>query len=312
MKKRKGIVSGAVLLAAVVAMGALFYFYPVWKAAGLLAENLDFLHCTYELEAELDRSKLPEETGKQLEMLAKLTGTHESALDRLTVKGGIWDDKIHAVIYTEGAEEPFAEFYLSNDTDVISVTTTYESIRKHLTQRYKVLYHLMPKQKELVYMTMEQAEQLLGMSLENARDFALPIQDSGFSRGRYFALLGGMSKEKGNGGELFSLETEHVRVYFRASGEPETYGEMGITIQNPGELVSGKERILEKLGIHIPDDGLRALRSLSLTISSREAEEIVVPENFVSQGMVEVISGIREWIQENFLEEEEDGIPALL
>ena len=93
------ILLGFIVLLLLVTVGLFVRFYPVYKDAKLLAENLNRTSFTYELEAELNREELQEAQAKLLDTLAELTGVEKEAMYRLRVQGSVDGDIIHAVIY---------------------------------------------------------------------------------------------------------------------------------------------------------------------------------------------------------------------
>ena len=75
------------LIAAAVCLG--IRFYPVWRAARYLHENMDLAHYAYELEVELDSGALRREYGSLFTVLTGMTGFEEDALCHLTVRGNV-------------------------------------------------------------------------------------------------------------------------------------------------------------------------------------------------------------------------------
>lgn len=202
------------LLAIAVYLG--IRLYPVWKAAAYLSENMDFAHYTYELEVELDQEEMQREQGRLLEILAAVTGFEPEAMCRLTVRGSVWEDTIHALIYPGGmegvqaTESPLIELYLGSDTDVVNETYIYNAVRNHLAEKVRLLGLVMPEQNEMLYMTLEQVEQIFGLDLKGVRDFSLQTDGEGIGAGQYFIMLALMSREKAAEGSSFTLETEQV------------------------------------------------------------------------------------------------------
>ena len=204
------------LLAIAVYLG--IRFYPVWKAAECLAENMDFAHYSYELEVELDQEVMQRDQGRLLEILTGVTGFEPEAMCRLTVRGSVWEDTVHAMIYPEGMEEvystesPLIELYLGSDTDVVNETYIYNAIRNHLAEKVRLLGLVMPEQNEMLYMTLEQVEQMFGLDLRGVRGFSLQTADDGIGVGRYFIMLAVMDREKAAEGSRFTLETERMEL----------------------------------------------------------------------------------------------------
>ncbi len=162
------------MLVAVI-VGAGLYLYPAWRAAKALQDKIGLCYGSFALEVQLDREKLPEEQEKLFAMLARLTGIQEEAMYRLSMRGNVQEDKIHLMIYPYDATEPLAEFYLSEDINVINETMLYNAIRGKLTERVGLLDYLMPRQEETLYMTLEQVEQLFGLDLSAFKGFDLSV-----------------------------------------------------------------------------------------------------------------------------------------
>lgn len=198
------------LLAIAVYLG--IRFYPVWKAAKYLSDNMDFAHYSYELEVELDQEEMQREQGRLLEILTGVTGFEPEAMCRLTVRGSVWEDTIHALIYPSGADSPLIELYLGSDTDVVNETYIYNAVRNHLAEKVRLLGLVMPEQKEALYMTLEQVEEMFGLDLRGVRGFSLQTADNGIGVGQYFAMLAVMDREKSAEGSRFTLETERVEL----------------------------------------------------------------------------------------------------
>ena len=182
------------LLAA--AVGACIYSYPIWKDAGVLRRYMAAGQFTFDLEVELDRTALEAGQAKLLENLAKLTGYEEDALFRLRIKGRTRGDKIQALIYPEGEEEPLMELYLSDELDAVNETLPYNTIRKNLVEKVALLDHIMPAELEAVYMTLEQVEQIFDLDLSRIREFHLPEFSTDRSTAAYFPLLALAPKER--------------------------------------------------------------------------------------------------------------------
>ena len=315
------------LLAIAVYLG--IRLYPVWKAAVYLAENMDFAHYTYELEVELDQEEMQREQGRLLEILAAVTGFEPEAMCRLTVRGSVWEDTIHALIYPGGmegvqaTESPLIELYLGSDTDVVNETYIYNAVRNHLAEKVRLLGLVMPEQNEMLYMTLEQVEQIFGLDLKGVRDFSLQTDGEGIGAGQYFIMLALMSREKAAEGSSFTLETEQVglevtvpegdsadtvsapilrlhmeQVHSMEDGGSTEGGFSGKILHSIKELagLDGKvDQIFSQMGFPVSGEQLAAVKSLSVTIEPG-GNEIIMPTNFVNQTVVELISRIRELV----------------
>ena len=315
------------LLAIAVYLG--IRLYPVWKAAVYLSENMDFAHYTYELEVELDQEEMQREQGRLLEILAAVTGFEPEAMCRLTVRGSVWEDTIHALIYPGGmegvqaTESPLIELYLGSDTDVVNETYIYNAVRNHLAEKVRLLGLVMPEQNEMLYMTLEQVEQIFGLDLKGVRDFSLQTDGEGIGAGQYFIMLALMSREKAAEGSSFTLETEQVglevtvpegdsadtvsapvlrlhmeQVHSMEDGGSTEGGFSGKILHSIKELagLDGKvDQIFSQMGFPVSGEQLAAVKSLSVTIEPG-GNEIIMPTNFVNQTVVELISRIRELV----------------
>lgn len=320
------------LLAIAVYLG--IRLYPVWKAAVYLSENMDFAHYTYELEVELDQEEMQREQGRLLEILAAVTGFEPEAMCRLTVRGSVWEDTIHALIYPGGMEEvhstenPLIELYLGSDIDVVNETYIYNAVRNHLAEKVRLLGLVMPEQNEMLYMTLEQVEQIFGLDLKGVRDFSLQKDGEGIGAGQYFIMLALMSREKAAEGSSFTLETEQVglevtvpegdsadtvsapvlRLHMKKvlskdehsmeDGGSTEGGFSGKILHSIKELagLDGKvDQIFSQMGFPVSGEQLAVVKSLSVTIEPA-GNEIIMPANFVNQTVVELISRIRELV----------------
>ena len=280
------------LIAAAVCLG--IRFYPVWRAARYLHENMDLAHYAYELEVELDSGALRREYGSLFTVLTGMTGFEEDALCHLTVRGNVWEDTIHVLLYPQGAGNPLVELYLGNDMDVINETLIYHAVRSHLAEQFRLFGLVLPEQEESLYMSLEQVEQRFGLDLESVRNFGLPFTGDEISAVRYFILLAVMDREKGEGRSLYSLETGQMAAGIEV---PEGGSDVPLTlrlhIEKPGETDEKILGIISRLGFPVDRGRLSMVKSVSLTMVPG-GNEIVMPENFVNQTVVELISRIRE------------------
>lgn len=304
MKKAKYIVS--VLLVGLIALAAYlgFRYYPVWRAAKFLEENLDTAHFSYEMEAELAQEEVEQEQGRLLQILANVTGFDKAALCRPAVRGEVWDGTIHATIFPGNAESSLFEIYLSDDTDVINETMLYNVIQRHLTGQYPLLSGIMPRQQESMYMTLGQVEQIFGLDLGKLRDFRLDPIAGEPGAGKYFFLLAAMSREEKDGKTLFTLEEDRLELRFEIPKEDDASSlKISLYVWDPAGLYEENGEIASLLGLEA-GEGLAMVKSFSVTLTPQE-EAIAMPANFVSQGVVDLISQIREWVT-NFMGGGED------
>lgn len=292
---KRGKIGKFILLLFLVFAGYLVIrLYPVWKAAVYLDKHLDVTCCVYELEVALDREALPEGSDKMLGILAELTGVSEEDMYTLTLKGEVWEDVIHVLVYPWKAQNPLIELYLGDDTDVINETMLYNMIRDTLVEKYALLGPLIPRQQETLYITLEQTERLFGLDLRKLRNFRLKGINDHVGAGGYFLLLAFMSREKGGGQEHYSLSLDQVELRFDISGEGTSPIEVGLQLQNPSELAGKASVITYRMGFPA-GDYMTMVKSLAISIT-QGSEEIVVPGNLVNQNIVELIARIREWV----------------
>ncbi len=339
------------LLATAVYLG--IRFYPVWKAAAYLSENMDFAHYSFELEVELNQEEMQGKQGRVLEVLAGVTGFEPEAMCRLTVRGSVWEDTIHVLIYPEGMEEvhstesPLIELYLGSDTNVVNETYIYNAVRNHLAEKFRLLGLVMPEQNEMLYITLEQVEAMFGLDLTEVRNFSLPSICDNISAGRYFILLAFMDREKAAEGSRYTLETEQAELEVTVPGSDSTdtaaapvlrlhmedvqsmeevqtmeasYSIEGGRSTKETQSVEEKdsmqgvhsrkildsikemtgmdgrvEQIFSQMGFPVSGGQLSVVKNLSVTIVPG-GNEIIMPEDFVNQTVVELISRIRELV----------------
>lgn len=256
---------------------------------------MDLAHLSYELEVELDREALGSEQEKLLKTLAGLTGMQTEALYRFRIQGSVWEEKVHALIYPDGAAEPFVELYLGESGDVINEAMLYNIIRRNLLGQNALLNLLVPVQGESVYMTLEQVEQMFGVDLSGVRNFSLPTMEEKLSAWQCFIALAVMSREKQEDGERFALEREQVQIRLGVSAaEKEPPVSLEFCIEEPARVAAENADFLTGLGITVPDGQLGMLRSLSLRAVPGEGTEFVMPTEYVSQDIIDLIARIRE------------------
>lgn len=297
-RKKKYIIWIVILLLAAALAGLGIYFYPKWKAAGLLHEKLSQGRFAYEVQVELDKKALEEGQAKVLDHLTKLTGFQEDALFTLTIRGVVEEDKIYALIYPKGSSEPLLELYLSDDLVLVNEMLPYNTIRKNLTAKFGVLDYVMPAEQDDVYMTLEQVERLFDLDLESVRNFNVPIYEMDLSRLKCFMLLMPMSRrgaEQEDGYEMV-LEGKGVRMGMSgtAEGKPLT---LEFQVQDIKKTFDRGREFLSKLEIELPWHELEMLKSVSVVMAPGEGKEIVFPSNLVEQEKVDLLVKIRDMIR---------------
>lgn len=299
MKKGRMVLAAVLSALAVALLGTGVYLYPAWRCGGRLQEKMDFARFSYEMEVELNREALKEEQKKLFEVLGFLTGRGEEALYRLTIRGSVWEDRIHVRIYPMGAGEPLVELYMSHGDNMINEAVFYNAVRENLTEQYPLLEHLMPRQEKDVYMTLEQVEEMFGLDLSGMGEFTLPAVRE-FSRWQYFALLAFMPREELEGGWRFALEREEADLWIDVQeSDQETGVRVEFALRDPEAALSQAAETLTRMGIELPGAAgdFQMLRTLKAVLNMGEGQEISLPTELISQDTVELIGRIREWIQ---------------
>jgi len=298
MKKRKWILPLVIILlaAAVIVMG--IYFYPAWRAAETLFGNRDSTCLTYELDIELDEEKLDADQVKVIDILAGLTGLGTESLYRFTVRGSVWEDIVHILVYPEGRSDPLIELYVNNDTCVINEAMFVNSIRNHIVEQNTILGYLLPVQENSVYMSMEQTEQLLGLDFGGIRAFEYPFAGTELTAGQYFAMLALMKREKTDDGEAFLMAGDGGEVRLEVPGSENSAGvRIRFSVQDPAEIPSRAEEFLTGIGVQLPAGQPQMLKRISGRLAFGEGSEIVMPTDYIDQDIIDLLSGIRELIQ---------------
>lgn len=294
MKKRKLVLLLFLFLMLMAIVGAGIHFYPFLKAAKRLEKSLDFTDFSYQLKLELNKEELESEQVRMLEILADLTGFEKEAMYCFSIKGSVWEDKIHALIYPKGAAEPLIELYLSDDMDAINEAMLYNAIRGNLLGENALLSFLIPVQEKNLYMSLEQVEKLFGIELGNVQGFTSPLMNSRFTLMQYFMGLVAMEYRKDENGESFEASAEQVRMQLNlADGEEGDDIVVQFYVEEPGEVLAKNEKLLTGLGIALSDERLRTLKSLSVYAVTGEGRGFEMPTEFVSQDIIELISKIR-------------------
>ena len=293
-KKKVHIFPILLLLLAAVAAGVCIYFYPKWKAAGVLQESLTSGHFTYELEIRLDRDAMDAKQEETLENLSKLTGFGKEALFQFTIRGSVWEDKIHALFYPKDVERPLIELYLSSDMSVINETLPFNTIRENLVEQHKLLDHIMPAQLEAVYMTLEQAEQIFDLDLSGIRELELLRSDKELSRVKCFLLLAAMKGGSSEEGSFYELSAEgaDLKVELR-----DAVPVLCFDVQEPGTALQQAEEYLSRLNLEMPGWQAAMLESISGTVMPGQGEEIVLPDKLMDQKKADLLVEIRDLIR---------------
>lgn len=282
------------LLLLAAAAGLVIYFYPAYRAAGYLAENLSFQKMEYVLEVKIDREELDTKKGLLIDTMAEITGITGEELCHLTIQGSVEGDVIYACIYPEGQEKPLTELYLSDDLDVVNGAMLYSAMRENFCGQNAMLNYLFPVWEEHKYMSLKQAEDMFGVDLSAFRNFELPFRDRKLSRMEYFVILAFMHRDKAAAGENFSFQKDGID----AAICPWEQIECSISIENPADVLDELSGKLSKVGISLSGNKLRILDFLSVTVEMKGDVELQMPKDLVSQNMVDIVKGIRAVIRE--------------
>lgn len=276
------------LLLAVTA-GVVIRFYPIYKEAGYMADHFGFRKLDYILEVRIDRSKLNKRQNLLIDTLAEVTGLTGGELCHLTVQGSVDGDIIFAAIYPEGQKKPLTEVYLSDDLDVVNGAMLYSAMREHICGQNKTLDYLFPVWENHRYMSLEQAEDMFGVDLSDLRDYKLPVRDMKLSRLQCFGILVLMEREKMEQGRYFCLQTEGLEAMLQLK-EP---AEVSISMEDPEAVTDMLEDKLSRAGVRLSGEKLGMLKQLAVRAVIREDLSLTVPEDLISQKMVDVVKGIR-------------------
>lgn len=280
------------LLAA--AAGLVICFYPTYKAAGYLAENLNFQKMEYTLEVRIDRKELDGAKKLLIDTMAEVTGITDEELCHLTIRGSVDGDVIYAGIYPEGQKNPLTELYLSDDLDVVNGAMLYSAMRENVCGQNEMLNYLFPVWEEHRYMSLEQAEDMFGVDLSAFRNFKLSFRDLKLSRLEYFGILALMHRNKAGEEERFTFQIEGLNAELL----PREQIECTVHMEDPAEVLEELSDKLSGLGISFSGEKLRILDSLSVAAEIREDTVLEMPEDLVSQNMVDIVKGIRAVIRE--------------
>lgn len=294
MRKGKRILSGMMIILVLALGGGCVYFYPTWRASGILREKASVLRFSYEMRLGLDKCGLSEGQVRMFRILAELLGVEEEGMYSYRVEGSVWEDRAYALVYLWDASEPLAEFYISRDEIVLNEAMVYNTIRSRLVERYAILDRLIPEQEGSLYISLEQVEQMFGVELEEICGFVFPSIDTEFARYQYFLMLAAMSRERLEDGSRFAAEAARAKISLEVAGRGEASSvTMHLDVPDLAETVSELLPVLSRLEIRLPADRLRVLEDFSMTVAAGEAAEIVMPADYVDQDIVDLIAKIR-------------------
>ncbi len=277
------------ILLLAVAAGLVIRFYPLYKEAGYMADHLGFEKLDYILEVRIDRSRLNKRQNLLIDTLAEVTGLTGGELCHLTIQGRVDGDIIFAGIYPEGKKEPLTEVYLSDDLDVVNGSMLYSAMREHVCGQNTTLDYLFPVWENHRYMSLEQAEDMFGVDLSDLRHYRLPVRDIKLSRLQCFGILLLMEREKTGAGKDFFLQAEGLEAELGLK-EP---AQVSVSLEDPAAVMEMLEEKLSLAGVHLDGEKLSMLKYLAVTAVMREDVSLEVPEDLISQKMVDVVKGIR-------------------
>lgn len=283
-----------ILLLVAAAAGLGIYFYPKYRTAGYLAENLNLQKLEYTLEVTIDRGELDAKKKLLIDTLAEITGLSGGDLCQLTIRGSVDGDVIYARIYPKGRQEPLTELYLSDELDVVNGAMLYSVMRENFCGQNAMLDYLFPVWEEHKFMSLKQAEDMFGVDLSAFQGFRLPFRDEKLSRLKCFLLLMLMEREKTEAGESYTFEMDGLE----AELWPGERTELRVGMEDPADVLEQMEEKLSMLKIRLPGEKLRILKSLSGSVFFGDGDSLKVPEDLVSQNMVDIVKGIRAVIKE--------------
>ena len=102
-----------------------------------------------------------------------------------------------------------------------------------------------------------------------------------------------MNREETDSGERFLLETEGLE----AALWPQE-GTAVIRMEKPAEVLESLEGKFSAAGVHLNGERLRMLDLLAVTVEMKEDTALRIPDDLVSQTMVDVVKGIRTVLRE--------------
>lgn len=282
------------LLLLAAAAGLVIYFYPAYRAAGYMAENLNPGKIEYTLEVRIDRDELDKKGKLLIDTLAEITGMTGEELCCLTIRGNVDGDMIYACVYPEGQEKPLTELYLSDGRGVVNGAMLYGVMREHFCGQNKMLDYLFPVWEDHKYMSLEQAEDMFGVDLSSVRNFRLPFGDRKLSRLECFGILAFMSREKTASGEEFSFRMTGMEAAIRL----QEHIACRVRMEEPADVIEEMNEKLSRLGIHLGGEKLRILDSVSLDAAMGKDAALQMPDDLISQNTVDIVKGIRAVIRE--------------
>lgn len=284
--KRVGKYILLVLLLALLGAAAAIsiYCYSRWRTAVRLERLIDFSAFSYDMEVELCPEELDPEQRQLLEMLAETASLEQNAVYHLRLTGRVYQNIIYAEVFPEGMTQPVLKLYLSGDRDVADCGYLYQCIREDIAGGSRLLGAMLPPAEDEICLTLEQAEQLLSMDLSGIRNFQPPFDRLFLSAKEYFAVLIALPLVKqGEGSSLIFEEQDGGSLYF--------------AVQEPALLAEQNQSLLEKIGITSDSGELEKIPYLAVQITSRQVEPVIIPQEGVSQELINVLSEVRRLLE---------------
>ena len=294
MKKKKRHIGLKILLTFLLlllagAAGLGVYFYPTYRAAEYMSENLRFSQMEYTIRMTLDRDELNKGQKLLIDTLAEMTGITREAMGHLTIQGNVDGDIIYAAVYPEGQSRPLTELYLSDGSDVVNGAMLYSAMRDNFCGRNEDLNYLFPVWEDHRYMSLEQAEDMLGVDLGSVRNFKLSFRDRKLSVLQCFCILAFMDRKEADGGECFSFRADGMDVTMWL--QKQMAGD--ITVTDPADVLEELNGKLSVARVRLNGEKLRVLDSISVTAAMKQDISLQVPEDLISRKTVDIVKGIR-------------------
>lgn len=278
------------ILAAVVA--AAIYFYSLWRTAKDIEKNLDLAHFSYVVDVELERDGLTGEQLALIDSLARISGLEQKGFMQMHIEGSVWEDRVYAEVSIPGVAAPLTEVYLSRGDDLINASFIYDSFRSGMVEKYAMLDGLLPAIEGSAYITMEQAEKLSGEDLSSVRNFEPFFSQYNLTAVEYFAALAVLPHLEHEEGSTLVLK--EVKEPSGTNGKKVS---LYFEVEQPAQVVERNvekyEKILTMLNINIDGSSFKALKRLAVTLSSQGVQEIVMPENVITQERFKEIQEIK-------------------
>lgn len=299
-KKKKGIgkyILLVILLLILIAVAAAaIYFYSLWRTAKDFERELDLEHFSYVVDVDLEMEGLTKEQLDFMQVLARITGLEQEEILQMHIEGSVWEDRVYAAVSFAGSAVPLTELYLSSGDDFVNASLFYDTVRREMVAKNALLERMLPAIAENTYMTLEQAEKLSGENLSVVSDFEPFFSQYNLSAVEYFAALAVLPHLEHEEGSVLVLR--EVKEPSMAEGEKAA---LYFEVEQPAQVVERNvqkyEKILSRLNINIDGSSFKALKRLAVTVSSDGVQEIVMPENVMTQEQLDTIQEIQKLVE---------------